>query len=95
MLPPVVAGFIGKWLGVPTEEVTKLALQMMAPEKAVNVAVSALQSLPPEKAEEATTQLMASLPPDARVRASMNPPPPDKVQAIRFVGTSEPPDATG
>lgn len=91
MLPPVVAGFICKYLGVPSEEVTKLALQLMEPAKAVTVAVSALQSLPPEKAEQATSQLMASLPPEARQRASLTPPAAEPPQTIKFVGATEPP----
>lgn len=82
---------VGKFLLVPHSDVIKMGLQLMAPEKAVEVTVSALQSLPPDRAEEATAKLMASLPPEARARASMIPPAPNVPTVISFVGATEPP----
>ena len=87
----LVAAGAAKWWAIPQTEVLKVALQLLTPERAAEVAVSALQSMPPAAAEQATSQLLASMPPE--VRSSILPPVPTAPKTptqITFVGGAGP-----
>jgi hypothetical protein len=91
----------GKYFGVGTTDTLRVGLQLLSPERTIEVAVQALQQLPAESTEAATEQLIASLPPSSLVRYSLHPPAGPAAPAngnagpaLRFIGTaeSEPPE---
>lgn len=83
----------GKYFAIPVADVIKLGLQLMTPERAVDVAVSALQSMPAGHTAAATERLFASLPPAMRARASVAPSHPGDVPTtIQFIDDGIPDD---
>lgn len=69
LVASAVSWGVGKALGIPVDDIVRVALRGMAPDKVADIAVSAIASMPPEIAEGATQRMIASVRPAAIARA--------------------------
>lgn len=65
LVASAVSWGVGKALGIPVDDIVRVALRGMAPDKVADIAVSAIASMPPELADTAARRIAASVRPAA------------------------------
>lgn len=97
----IICWYVGKLLGIPTNEIIAAALAKKDPTQIAQIAMSAITAMPVESISMMATKVMNSLRPIAEGRVSVQSiPPPSAIPTVAFVNVEldemvEIPSATG